>query len=400
MQGRRMGAVTAAFALMVVAAMAGWIALRQVRPAEAEVIDWTAQAPYPVGQVGGGEGRRGLTLIAAGDVLAHPEMWHQARRDGRGEFDFYPMFAHVAPSVSAADLAICHLETVVAPPTGPFEGFPRFSVPPQIVAAIKRTGFDTCSTASNHAIDHGETGVRRTIHALESVGVRHAGTSEAATESLVPTIHDVGGIRVAHLAYSKHFNGIDLPKGREWIANRIDVGAIQQAAAQARQLGADIVVVSMHWGTEYQHEPDADQQAWAKSVIQLPDVDVILGHHAHVVQPVEYVSGKWIIYGMGNQIARHTEPTNDNREGVMMRLRFTEVSPGTWQVTHAEAIPIWVELNPDIRLIDLPRAVADASTPESKRAIFKAAIERIRGHLTTRGGDLAGLTIIGIDRPK
>ena len=159
--------------------------------------------------------------------------------------------------------------------------------------------------------------------------------------------------------------------------------------------GAKIVVLSMHWGTEYQHEPDSDQQTWAQEVIAHPSIDVVFGHHAHVVQPVENINGKWVIYGMGNQIARHLEPINENREGAMVRVRFTEQASGAWQVSAVEAIPTWVDLNPDIRLIDLPEAIADPATPESKRVIYRAALQRIAGHLDSRGAVLAGMKIAG-----
>lgn len=395
MQRRRRTAVLAAAALIVSGLAAGWAGIE--KPWKASPSADTATQPEAVtpAEQPVADGRRSITVLGAGDVLPHPEMWHQARQDGKGAYDFLPMMAGVASTVSGADLALCHLEPTVAAPTGPFIGFPRFSVPPQTLDAVKQVGFDGCSTSSNHALDHGEEGVARTLDALDSAGIGHSGTYKSAAEAIVPKIYDVKGVKLAHLSYSKHFNGFERPAGKAWIANQIDVNAILTAAKQARNAGAQIVVLSAHWGTEYQHEPDADQQTWARALIASPDIDVILGHHAHVVQPVENIGGKWVIYGMGNQIARHAEPINENREGVMMRLRFTETVPNKWTLTGLEAIPLWVDLNPDIRLVELPKALADPSTIPSKKAIYQAALDRITGHLMSRGAEQAGLKVIG-----
>ncbi|HET8658043.1 MAG TPA: CapA family protein, partial [Micromonosporaceae bacterium] len=127
---------------------------------------------------------RSLTVIGAGDVLLHPAVWRQAAADaaaaGRPGYDFGPIFAGVAPDVTAADLAICHLETPLGPPGGPFSGYPRFSVPPQVATALRQAGFDTCSTASNHTLDAGEQGVYRTLDVLDAAGLRHAGSHRSA----------------------------------------------------------------------------------------------------------------------------------------------------------------------------------------------------------------------------
>jgi hypothetical protein len=325
----------------------------------------------------------------------HPELWAQARRDGGGAMDFGPIFAHAAPAISAADLALCHLETPIAPAGGPYEGFPTFSVPQEVVAGIKSAGFDGCSTASNHAIDHGSGGVVRTLDALDRAGLGHTGTYRSQAEALVPKIYEVEGVRVAHLSYTKHFNGLERPTEMEWIANQIDPTKIAKDAKTARAAGAEIVVVSMHWGTEYEHEPDVDQQTWARAVAAVPDIDVVFGHHAHVVQSVEQVNGKWIIYGMGNQVARHAEPINANREGVMIRLTFVPVANRRWNVGTIEALPIFVDLNSNIRLVDLRRALAGSDLSAGRRSIYAAALGRIRGHLLTRGADVAGLVVLG-----
>ncbi|MFB9547037.1 CapA family protein [Micromonospora sagamiensis] len=339
---------------------------------------------------------RTVTVLGAGDILVHPELWDQARRDGRGQLDFAPMLAPARSAVESADLALCHLETPVAPPGGPYIGFPRFSVPREVVQGIKSVGYDGCSTASNHSIDQGYDGVKRTLDALDAAGLGHTGTYRTARDATRPRIYPVDGVRIAHLSYTKSFNGLRPAAGQAWIANLIDTDKIKKDAARARAAGAEIVVVSLHWGTEYEHEPDADQQTWAREVAELRNVDLVFGHHAHVVQPVERIGDKWIVYGMGNQIARHAEPVNANRDGAMVRVTFGPAGVAKrWKVRAVEALPTFVDLNPDIRLIDLERALADPALPPGRRRIYEAAVERIQGNLLTRAAGEAGLVVRG-----
>ena len=390
-------AVLVAAALVVVLGLVGvWAGLRvPVRP----VAHTTWAVPQAPPAAAAPTGPRTLTVLGAGDVLLHPPLWEQAAADaraqGRSGYDFGPVFAAVKPDVSAADLAICHLETPLGEAGGPFSGYPSFSVPPQVTLAIKDTGFDTCSTASNHTLDAGEKGVYRTLDALDAAGLHHAGSYRDATSQQNPNIVDVNGVKVAQLSYTFGFNGLQRPAGKGWIANLIDPAAIIAEAKRARVAGAQIVVVSTHWGTEYDFGANADQQRWALQLLAAPEIDLILGCHAHVVQPFEKINGKWVVYGMGNEVARHSDPVDASREGVMPRFTFTETAPGQWRVTKAEALPTWVDLSPQIRVVELPRALADPATPAPQRAVYQAAYDRINKYLRSRGAGLAGLAVAG-----
>jgi poly-gamma-glutamate synthesis protein (capsule biosynthesis protein) len=344
---------------------------------------------------------RTVSVLGAGDILLHPELWDQARRDGDAGLDFGPMLAPVRRAVSGADLALCHLETPLAPPGGPYVGFPKFSVPREVVPALKDAGYDGCSTASNHSLDQGRDGIKRTLDALDQAGLGHTGSYRTERESRTPKIYRANGVKIGHLSYTKSFNGLRPPAGKDWVANLIDVSAIQRDAAAARDAGAEIVVVSLHWGTEYEHEPDVDQQTWARRVAAIDDVDVVFGHHAHVVQPVERIDDTWIVYGMGNQLARHAEPLNVNRDGAMVRVTF---GPGgetkRWKVVAIEALPTFVDLNPEIRLVDLEQRLADPSLSPGRRKIYEAAVSRIEGNLLTRAADEAGLVVRGVAKGR
>ena len=161
-----------------------------------------------------------LSLLVSGDVLLHSGTWAtavaDAARRGRPGLDFRPMFADVAPVVRAADLAVCHLETPLAPPGGPYSSYPIFSVPPEVVPALRRTGYDACSTASNHSLDQGFAGVVRTLAALDRAGMPHDGTARTAPAQRRPLILEADGVRVAVLSYTYGTNGIPLPAGKPW----------------------------------------------------------------------------------------------------------------------------------------------------------------------------------------
>ncbi|MGE5828413.1 MAG: CapA family protein, partial [Micromonosporaceae bacterium] len=135
-----------------------------------------------------------VTILGSGDMLLHPDLWAQGRADNGGTCcDFRPLLASVKEVVSSADLAICHMETPLAPAGGPFSGFPRFSVPPQIVPALADLGYDSCSTASNHTIDQNEAGVARTLDAFDAAGIKHAGSYRTKADHDTITMLDVHG---------------------------------------------------------------------------------------------------------------------------------------------------------------------------------------------------------------
>lgn len=335
-------------------------------------------------------GPRTLTVVGAGDVLIHPPVWKQARADaraaGRSGLDFAPIFAGVKPVVSGADLAICHLETPVASAGGPYRGWPRFAAPPQVLTALRSTGYDDCSTASNHTYDQGTVGIGRTVGALDAAGLHHSGSNRSAAAAHRPDIIDVHGVKVAELSYTFGLNsGLSLPAGKPWLVNTTDVPRILKAAHAARAAGAAIVILSMHWGTEYRHAPTQLQRDQATKLLASPDVDLILGCHAHVVQPIDKIHGKWVVYGMGNQIARHEDPIAASREGIMPRITFTASGSGHWRVTKVAAIPTWVDISPRIRLVNLPAALGASDLSAGQRKTYRREYHAIAGAVRADG---------------
>ncbi|SFW91975.1 CapA family protein [Amycolatopsis australiensis] len=324
-----------------------------------------APTPFPETAASPGTAPEGsFSVVATGDVLIHPALTEQAEADGGGKIDYRPLLAGIKPLVSGADLGICHLETPLAPEGGPYSGYPSFNAPPEIADALKDTGYDTCSTSSNHTIDQGAEGVTRTLDKLDAIGVKHTGSARSAAEAAKPLILDVHGVKVAQLSYAFGFNGIKVPAGKPWLANKIDVDDVLAAARTAKQAGAQVVIASLHWGVEYQHEPTADQRSQARKLLASDDIDLIVGHHAHVVQPFEKIGGKWVAYGLGNSVARHSEPRGDTEEGAAARFRFVR-DGGRWKVDKAEYVPTLVKLDAPIRLIDLSTSPPSAQVTKA-----------------------------------
>jgi poly-gamma-glutamate capsule biosynthesis protein CapA/YwtB (metallophosphatase superfamily) len=306
------------------------------------------------------------------------------------------MLAGIRSVVSRADLALCHMETVYGA-NGDYTGYPTFKSPPEVAQALAATGYDGCSTASNHSLDDGSGGIRRTLDALDHVGVRHAGSARTEAEARTVTVLRAGSAKVAHLAYTYDTNGLPLPKGQPWAVDLMDEKKILADARAARKAGADVVVVSLHWGTEWQDEPDEQQVALARDLTAArtggrPDVDLILGTHAHVPQAYEKVNGTWVVYGMGDQIAGemfNNEGAQDPRGNQSTLGRFTFAPParpgGRWQVTKAEFVPQMFDVDAG-RAVNLNQAIAQGADLEGVR-------DRIREVVLSRGAAKDGLAM-------
>ena len=293
------------------------------------------------------EGPRTFTIAATGDLLIHESVADAARTaDG---WDFAPMFARVAPILRAADLAVCHVETPMSPNNARLSYFPAFIVPRELAAAIADAGYDTCSLASNHATDAGREGVVGTIAALDRAQVTHAGMALSAESRDRVTLLEAGGATVAHLSYTYGFNNGELPEDEAYLSNVIDEAAILDEARRARQEGADFVVLSMHWGKNYDAAPDELQTGVGPRMLASPDIDLILGHHAHVVQPVTQIGGEFLVYGLGNFLSNQSPESCDEcpvatQDGVIVHLTVTEdTASGQWRVSEISHTPTWVD---------------------------------------------------------
>jgi poly-gamma-glutamate capsule biosynthesis protein CapA/YwtB (metallophosphatase superfamily) len=322
----------------------------------------------PVARPEGGS----FTVLATGDVLIHPALTEQATKDGEGSRDYTEMFAGVRSAVEQADFAICHLEVPLADKDGPFLGYPTFSAPPEVADALAETGYDSCSTASNHTFDQGVEGANNTLDVLDKAKIAHTGSARTKKDANTPLIRDVGGVKVAQLSFTFGFNvGTEPPQ--PWMGNVLTVAKVLTAARAARKAGAQVVVASLHWGNEDQSAPTPFQRQTARKLLADPAIDLIVGHHAHVVQPFEKINGKWVAYGLGNQLARHETPLGTTEEGVMARFRFSKGAKG-WTVDQAEYLPTLVDLGPPIRLRNL---TTDTSVDAKRRTQALVRTDRV-----------------------
>jgi hypothetical protein len=308
-------------------------------------------------------------------VLLHEPTWAQADADagvmGDGDYDFAPQMEAIEPHVAAADLALCHLETPLAAVGGPFSGYPSFAAPPQIAAALAATGFDACSLASNHSWDQGLAGLERSATTVLDAGLRPYGAAVAGQPGN-PTIVHAGGVVVGLLSYTYGSNAAPGSSAIEMIV----VEDVLADAAAARASGAEVVVASLHWGTEYSHELNAQQRDLAPVLLASPDVDVIVGHHAHVVQPIEKIGHEWVAYGLGNMLASHATVLPANQEGILAQFTLTESVDG-WSVTETAYLPIMVDPGPPLRMIDLPDTLSGGAAGDRQER-FEMAIDRTR----------------------
>jgi hypothetical protein len=322
---------------------------------------------------------RGFTLIASGDVLTHGPVLRQASAYGRriGQpHDFRPMFADIRPVVAGADLALCHLEVPLSRNGQDISSWPAFNAPPQLAAALRWAGYDACSTASNHSMDQGPQGVAATLDVMDAAGLRHAGMARNANEAHASTILDVRGLRVGLLSYTYGLNSGRLPPDRPWLVKTIDPRRIVKDGREARRDGAQFVVVLLHWGQEYQSTPTPSQREVAKRLLGSPEVDLILGHHVHVVQPIERVAGKWVAYGMGNSLSNQTPSccAAGSQDGVLVKVTVGEHA-SRLRVREVRYIPTWVE-HPSFQIRPVLTGLADRSLPATTRRALQAARDR------------------------
>ena len=276
-------------------------------------------------------------MVLTGDLLLHEGLWEQAAADGRGELDFGPMLAEQEEYVAPADLAICHQETPLSNPDGPFSGFPAFNVPPQIADAVADVGYDACTTASNHTLDAGTAGINRTLDVLDRAGLQSTGSYRTPAESAEPLIVDTGEARIAVITGTYALNGLtpEFP----WQVDQLDAGAMIAKARLAREAGADVVLAAVHAGDEYADYANAQQQQVGHALVDSGEFDLVYGHHSHSVLPIEKYNGVWIVYGLGNTIAAHLTPDIRNTEGLLVEVSFEEADDGGWQEAGLRWLP-------------------------------------------------------------
>ncbi|KGG80099.1 hypothetical protein Y919_08205 [Caloranaerobacter azorensis H53214] len=289
------------------------------------------------------------TIVATGDIMFHTPQIKSALDVKSGTYNFDDMFKPVKKYIESADLAIGNFETVTAGPEHRFRGYPTFNTPKSAIKTLKDIGFDVLSTANNHSLDVGREGLIETIENIHEFGLKNVGTYKNAEKKLL--IEDVKGIKVAIMSYTYGCNGLEsrLTKEElEYMVNFIDEDKIKGDIKIAKKQ-ADIVVIFIHWGNEYQREPSEFQVSLAQKMFEW-GADIILGSHPHVIQKAEFkkIDGqvKYVIYSMGNFISNQRYETVKNRyteDGVIVKIHLEkDLAQNSTKIKEVEYIPTWV----------------------------------------------------------
>ncbi len=298
-------------------------------------------------------------LLFTGDVMQHTPQLTAARRGD--SYDYSESFACVAPLLRAADLAVVNLETTLAD-APPYTGYPLFRSPAALADALAACGVDVACLANNHALDGGAAGVRSTAAHLARTGIRHTGifADSAAYRRDRILRFDLNGIRLALLNYTYGTNGLPTPQGM--VVHRIDTTALKRDLAAASE--ADCRVVCIHWGNEYERQPNAAQRRLA-ALLRRAGADLVIGHHPHVIQRYEGDSTGGVCYSLGNFVSNQRRRYRDG--GLMARITLTKRTDGKMHYA-TELLPVWVDRR-GYRI--LPREVADTLPLGEEYRLFR-----------------------------
>lgn len=325
---------------------------------------------------------RCTTVLVTGDMLIHSQLWQQAQQDaaaaGKPGMDFGPLLEGQRRYINNSDLAICHQETPVAGPDGPFSAYPSFNVPPQIITASKDVGYQACTTASNHTIDRGTDGLLRTLDALDAAGLKHTGSYRTESESHRILIVQTAAAKVAIIQATYGLNGLlpDYP----WQVDMLDPAAMIAKAEKARALGADIVLAAIHAGDEYASEPNAQQEEVARALVDSGQFNLVYGHHTHSVLPIENYKDTWIVYGVGNGVTELSPWYVVNNEGLLVRAQFGQDASGKWSATDLAWAPSvivrdpyrWCSVAADLPQGQCAGAEADTATRQRTSTVVES----------------------------
>lgn len=299
-----------------------------------------------------------IKIQFVGDILLHPRYTGsvEVARTGPDSFNFHPFLAHIEPYIDG-DLAIANMETPVDVMGGnqDLSTFPFFNVPFEILPALTDTGFNHLISANNHSFDRGFSGLIATVENFERAGITHTGMNVDMNDFNTHTIIDVNGIQVGIIAYTDSVNGLESfvsDTEREFAVRRFSSSTlddIPRIAADIRDIqasGAEFVIVSLHWGAEYVDHPTEMQRLIAREISEV-GADVIMGNHAHVVQPVEWHyredgSRSFIMYSLGNFLADQTRldtPIPRTQYGKVVSLQVIREANGDIRIDTADVLP-------------------------------------------------------------
>ncbi len=336
-----------------------------------------------------------LKLIFAGDIMGHDTQINSALIRETDNYSYDTCFSLLEPLIQSADIATGNLEVTLAGPE--YKGYPQFSSPDELAEAIKRAGFDILITANNHSLDRSKQGLERTIQVLDQMGIVHTGTfvNEAERDRKYPLVVEKHHIRLAILNYTYGTNGLEVKPPN--IVNYINRERIREDLEKARTAEPDFIIVTIHWGKEYERTENREQADLAAFILE-QGADAVIGSHPHVVQPFvtinpgpagDSLAGKPVVYSLGNFISNQRKRYTDG--GIMAELDLCKTPEGT-VVQQYNYLPVWVwkppkagggnyfvlvPANTDVKILDMLRM--NEQDREKMRTFLKDTEEHLTG---------------------
>ena len=280
-----------------------------------------------------------MSLLFLGDIMGHGPQIKSAWNDSLKKYDYNEVFEPVEDIISSVDFAVANLEVTLAGP--PFDGYPQFSSPDELAEACKNNGIDVLVTANNHSCDRGSMGILRTNRVLDSLEILHTGTfsNQQNRDSLNLLVLEKEGIRIGLLNYTYGTNGI--PFHAPTYVNLLDSSLIKKDLKFARTKNLDKLIVFVHWGAEYQDQPNLYQKNF-NQFFKRQGVDIVIGSHPHVVQPMHYIKNNdkefLTVYSLGNFVSNQRDFRKDG--GVMFRCSIVKRDKAS--ISDKEYILTWV----------------------------------------------------------
>lgn len=314
-----------------------------------------------------------FTLTALGDSLCHNTQYWDAHNKETGEYDFSYVYEDIIDYTKNSDITIGSLETTFAGEERGYSNYPTFNTPDSLATALKNIGVDIISLAGNHALDYGYTGLCRTIDVLDNAGISHLGTYKTAEDQEKLLLKNVNGVNIAFINYTYGTNGIPVPSGKEYCVNLIDKDLIKKQIEQAKFLKVDIIVACMHWGTEYRTTANSEQKELADFLFE-NGVDIILGNHPHVIEPMEKRNitledgtekEVFVVYALGNFTADQRDEIT--RDSAILNLTITKNSDGKISIDKVDYVPIYMYKNRNanthkFKILDIEKTIYEYET--------------------------------------
>jgi len=264
--------------------------------------------------------KKSMSLVMVGDVLTHDSVLTDALKED-GSYDFTSMFTDVKSLIKDYDLKYLNQESIIGGPSFKYSGYPTFNAPDSIGDNLIDTGFNIFGLANNHAYDKGEDAILYSNKYWSSKDVITAGTYSSKDERDDIKVYEKNGIKYAFLAYTTSLNGYTLSSDKSYLVNVYSDALVKDDVDKIKDK-VDVVIVAMHWGDEYTNTPTNSEKKIAQYLSEL-GVDLVIGTHPHVVQPIEYVGETLVIYSLGNFISNQLVIGLNPAIGLMVGVDIT-----------------------------------------------------------------------------